>query len=506
MSTHALQIPVTVAVVLGFYAFCTAQERRSRGVAVLFVLWGVALLDAVFYSDTDVDKMVSVFHPVIGGQNVRIEELLIPVAVLARLQYRGLPGRLDASGPLWSVFFGWVALSTVTGVMQGYQSGYVFRQAAMILYVGGSLALAAGTPIRDVVEDRTWTRFLVFAGVVGTLLFLTSEAHVRISTSGVPDLPLSGFGVFGPDAASMFPAVGILGAALELTRPRHLRRRVGVLVLCGLLVATHLATPQRASRLDLYVTLALLLVVALLPVRGRRRRLRVTGTEVTLVAAGVVGAVALVPTFVSAVQAALRGTQVAVTLPFSGQTATALNTTHRQGSVASRYNQWDVVRHLISQRPVTGWGLGKDFVHYEQGLHTFVVQDITHNIGLDLLYRMGAVGLALMLAAVLVVGYGGVRAWRRSDDPRVAAFAIAAFAVLVGLLARGMVESIFEKYRLAVMLGIVLGLLCSARASLPDGVHGPDGRVGSDAGAPTGGVPSTVAETGERVPVGAGID
>jgi hypothetical protein len=47
----------------------------------------------------------------------------------------------------------------------------------------------------------------------------------------------------------------------------------------------------------------------------------------------------------------------------------------------------------------------------------------------------------------------------------VAVLALALVAVVVGFVAKGMVESIFEKYRLATMLGLSLGLLRSAVTS-----------------------------------------
>jgi cation transporter-like permease len=47
----------------------------------------------------------------------------------------------------------------------------------------------------------------------------------------------------------------------------------------------------------------------------------------------------------------------------------------------------------------------------------------------------------------------------------VAVLALALVAVVVGFVAKGMVESIFEKYRLATMLGLSLGMLRGAVTS-----------------------------------------
>ena len=72
----------------------------------------------------------------------------------------------------------------------------------------------------------------------------------------------------------------------------------------------------------------------------------------------------------------------------------------------------------------------------------------------------------MFLAAIGSVLNAGILVWRKHLRSEVAALALAASACLVGLLARGLVESIFEKYRLAVGLGVLIGLVLSARTSL----------------------------------------
>jgi O-antigen ligase len=178
--------------------------------------------------------------------------------------------------------------------------------------------------------------------------------------------------------------------------------------------------------------------------------------------------VIVTPVFVAGVRSSTSGHPQAVEIPLAQQTITALNPSHRKGSVQSRYNQWDVVVGLIEQRPFIGYGLGTNFVHYEVGSKQNVTQDITHNIFLDLLFRNGIVGLVLFLGAIGSVLNAGLLVWRRHAQPYVAALALGASAALVGLLARGMVESVFEKYRLAVGLGVLIGLVLSARTSLAD--------------------------------------
>ena len=93
--------------------------------------------------------------------------------------------------------------------------------------------------------------------------------------------------------------------------------------------------------------------------------------------------------------------------------------------------------------------------------------DLTHNIILDLfLMRTGLIGLILFVSALGVSLYEGIQVWRRHPDRFVAVLALGLVAVILGLVSKGMVESIFEKYRLACLLGLMLGMLRSTVVSM----------------------------------------
>jgi O-antigen ligase len=366
------------------------------------------------------------------------------------------------SATWWWAFSLWTIYGVVSGVMQHHSGAFVFRQASILIYVVMMIGLTASVPVADYLEEKRFTRFITSTAIVGGTMLALTEAGFSHTSNAIPGLPLFQFGQLGPDAASLFPAIGVIGFVVELSRQR--RRRPWFLVACVALILTHLVSSQRAERLDLYVTI--LLVLGACAYRARRR-LRVSpfALGATLVAALTV--VVVIPMFYAGVDSALTGKPAAVNVPFAQQTITALTPTHRQGSVQSRYNQWGVVEGLIKEHPWIGSGLGRTFVHYEQGSRSNVTQDITHDIALDLLFRNGIVGLVMFLGAIGLVLNAGVLVWRRHPRPEVAALAMAASAALVGLLARGTVESIFEKYRLAVGLGILIGLVLSARTSLP---------------------------------------
>jgi O-antigen ligase len=448
---------------LVFFVWAYDRERSGRGVHVVLALWWVALLDTVFYADTDANKLNGFFHPAVFGQNVRLVQLLIPVAFAAHLAFKGWPRHWAVSAPWWWAFSLWTVYGVFSGVVQHHSGALVFRQASILIYVIMMLAMTAAVPIWDYLDERRFTRFVTASAVIGGAMLALTEAGVSHTTNSIPGLPLFQFGQLGPDAASMFPAIGVIGFLVELSRER--RRRPWFLFACLVLVLTHLASSQRAERVDLYLTIVLVLGFCLF---RARRKLRVSAFAVGSTLVGAVTLVVVAPMFVAGVQAAVSGQPTSVSIPLASQTLTALDPQHRQGSVQSRYNQWGVVEGLIAKRPFIGYGLGDTFVHYEEGSQENVVQDITHNIGLDLLYRNGIVGLVLFVGAIGSVLNAGILVWRRHAQPVVAALALAASAALVGLIARGMVESIFEKYRLAVGMGVLIGLILSARTSLAD--------------------------------------
>ena len=462
LTTGPAQLGITALVLLLFGNRFLAWERQGRGVRTVLTIWWVTLIDASLFPDVAASLRTSFFHPVVFGQNFRLLELLVPLALVLRLHVRGWPRRLDATAPVWLAFYAFTALATVTGFLQHYSGGLVLTEASILFYVGATTALVGSVPVRDYLRERTLTPFVRWTAGAALVLFVLNELDLRITTTAIPNLPLDRFGLFGPDAASLYPVIGLIGILTELTRTGGRRRRATVLAPAAFLVLSHLGTTQRAARLDLYLAVVVVAVACLSPLR---RRLRVTRAQVGISALAVVALVLLAPAFVESVSAAFEGRQAHVSVPFAEQTSKALDTGRRQGSIQSRYNQWDAILTLIREKPFSGWGLGRTYEHYEVGFGP-QTQGITHNLVLDVLFRLGLVGLALWVVGTVRLIAGGFGAWRRLLDDRVAAFGLALAAATTGLLARGMVESIFEKYKLAVGLGILYGLLVSVRAAL----------------------------------------
>jgi O-antigen ligase len=213
---------------------------------------------------------------------------------------------------------------------------------------------------------------------------------------------------------------------------------------------------QRAAILGIAASVMTLAVLAAL----RQDRITLTGAQ-AMIAVGIAAAALVLPTFSTA---ALGSPDP--TIPLAGAYEETFGGAGNERTTRDRYNQWSNARDLIEQKPLFGWGLGKVYTYYDEGIRALKTTHLTHNIGLDLLVRTGVVGLVFFLGALSLSVAGGVRAWREHGDERIAALAAACVAVVVGLVAKGMVESIFEKYRLALFLGLSLGMLLSAAAAL----------------------------------------
>jgi O-antigen ligase len=152
-------------------------------------------------------------------------------------------------------------------------------------------------------------------------------------------------------------------------------------------------------------------------------------------------------------------------LPLQSRIETGVSSREEQLTTQDRLNQWNVALDLIAERPIYGWGLGKSLFYFEPGSFQFVRTEVTHNLPLDILLRAGIVGLLLFVAAVASSLIRGLRAWRMQEDDLLAAMVLGALAAVAGILAKAGVESVFEAYRLAVLLALMLGIVASVGAS-----------------------------------------
>ncbi|MDQ6696381.1 MAG: O-antigen ligase family protein, partial [Actinomycetota bacterium] len=329
-------------------------------------------------------------------------------------------------------------------------------QAKEVIYLGGAYALAAGVPVLAYVRSTgVLRRLLVPAGALATFVFLATMAGQRFSIS-IPGLKGATLGNPGADTASAFVVLAMLAVAVGSVRVD----RRPLLIAFGIPLTLSVAlAEQRAAFIGIAASYGLLLAVLFSSNAKRRLISRPTEGFLAFLA---IAALLLTATLGPVI---LRQRKDLV-LPFHKRIESTFGGKGKSESAADRRLIWQSAIKAIKEKPAFGWGLGRTVRAYRTGFFDFALYPDMHNIYLDLLLRRGFVGLALFLIAVGLSLRDGWRVWRFHPDSRVGAMAIGAIAGIVGLLGKGLVESIFEKYRLAILLGLLLGMLRTARTSL----------------------------------------
>jgi O-antigen ligase len=432
-------------------------ERTDRSTTVVAVVWGLLLLDTCLYPNESTVP-TGLIHPAIGGLSFRLIDVVVLVALAGRLTTRGL-GRFGPRGLLWAAFLAWIATAGVIGFVNGNAIDQLTFEGKEILYLSAML-LTAGIPASRYLETGFLPKLIGATALLATLLLITSTAGLTLSL-GSQAPPTAGAdtaettylaaGTLGTDTTTMFVALGVIALALGLNATRPWQR-FGLLLASAPLLASTLGPSQRAAFVGLGVSLGVLIGLSAVS----HRRLKAKPTELALAALAVT-ALVIGPTVFQTVSK-----QEPAAVPFANQVATGFASRGEQLTTQDRLNQWQVAGGLIAARPALGWGLGKTYYYFEPGSMQFFQLDITHNVGLDILLRAGAVGFLLFIAALATSFFGALRTWYRSQEELVAALALGATAAVLGLIGKGMAESILEKYRIAVALGLFLGILLSA--------------------------------------------
>jgi O-antigen ligase len=417
-------------------------ERAGKATTLVFIL-GLLVVETALYGNQG-EVPTGLLHPGTQPLTFRFVDETIAIALVARLIGRGAPVRTGAGPLVWVAFLAWIAGAGIVGFFGGNDVDLVTFEAKAILYIG-VFAVAAGVPAQQLLEGRSMLRLVYFTAVVGAVLCFMDIAGIRVDVL-LPGIGEATIGAIDGDTATVLVSIGIIGLALGACSERG---RLGLLLASGPLFVAPFLSLQRAAMLTL--ALGVFVIVALTPVAWRR--LRTTPTEIALATIVVLGLFFSATILKSAAEG--RAPQV----PLASRLSTALYSPGKQLSAQDRINQLIAVRPLIAEKPLLGWGLGKTYSYWEPGYKRFLVVNITHNILTDVLLRMGVVGLLLFLCALVLSMRDGIRAWLRHHNQIGAALALGCTAVVVGLLAKGLVESIFEKYRMATLLGIMLGMM-----------------------------------------------
>lgn len=439
---------------IAFLMLVRLEERDRPEIAVLIVI-GLLLVEALIYP-TQNEVPGGLFHPSIGGRALRLPELVIPLALLARVVVHGPPRRLGATAVAWTAFVVWLGVGLPIGVLMHNSFDEAFFQFKAVIYLGGGFALVAGVPIERLAHSSIHRTLLAGLGVLVAVISPFALAGRSLALN-FPLVPGALLGRLSPDASTILSTIAVVALLLEAARSR--RRGLLGLAAVPLLLSPFVAT-QRAAVLGVVTTAAVLVVASF--GGAWRRRIRSTPTEVLLLLC-----VAVTPVLVTvAARAAFSTSPNAEIVPFTSVVGETFTAQRKAQSAETRENLW---RDGVTQArtyPVTGWGLGKTYsVERAATPGTFLVGGGYHNIVIDLVVRRGIVGLVLFAVAITFTLRDALAVWRHHLDRRIAVFCFACGAALVGLLAKGMVESVFEKFRLATLFGLLIGAIASAATS-----------------------------------------
>ena len=351
--------------------------------------------------------------------------------------------------PFVAVYAGGMAI----GVLNSQPIDLVFFEGKTLFYLVGGALVASGVDLERLMGSIGGVA-LVLAAVVPIAFFLRTAGIEWALNTPVQRLP--SFGALSNDTITVLVALGAVVIVAEAVRaaPSYLRVGAGVVLLLS-----PVAAEQRAAYLSLAASLAALVVI----VAGRtwRRRSTIRPVQLGLVAAVLTGVLLVGYLATDSPGVVLSSVEDA----FGG--------VGNQQSAQARTSLYDESWAQIRENPIFGTGVGAQVTTtVESGELTASA----HNIGLELLLRVGAVGLVAFTIAVAVTWSVSVRVWRWAPSSPVAAVGPAVIIVFASVLSKAMVEPALSKFRLALFLGLALGCLAAAeRTLLPDGRGGrPD--------------------------------
>ena len=413
-------------------------EREGRQEVSLFIVVATMVVEAILFQ-AQADTPVGLFRP----GPLRTWELLLLCALIARAIVHGIPKQITATGAALLAFMMWYASSALIGLLTGNPTDLIQFQAKLALYLGGGYVLARGVATDRLVTSRGVGRALVVLGLVTVWMVTMSMNQTSIT---FPALAVPYLGPIGADAATLLAAIGttaILVAACG--RARH--RLIIILASLPLLIAP-IASAQRASIIALGASAVVVAAAALGTTWSRRITVTPTEAILTLLAL-LIPVIGYLVVQWNAGRPILFRTFVEETFVSPGN----------QQSAEARVLLWDAGREMIAEHPFMGSGLGRQFSVRLPDTTVPFVDGAFHNIGFDLIVRSGLVGAALFGCFLLLFVRDAWKAWRGSTQSRDAALALAAVAVAAGFVAKGAVESVLEKGKLATAVGLACGVV-----------------------------------------------
>ena len=464
-------IPLAAIVVLGVLTavvkLFVRWEREGKEHLVPLVLLGMLVVEATIYNDPNAVPR-GLFHPGSGATQLRLPEIYITLALIARLIARGRPVRIGLPAGLWLAFGAWMVVGAVEGALYHNGLSQDLYEAKDIFYIVGAYALASGVPIRKYIDTGALLKLGTLCVVSASVIDLMTFAGVKVTTN-LPLLPLSAFGTVGAETAALYLAVVAMCFMVRIASGPV--RLIHVLALLPV-VANVLLADQRAVLVNMgLVVLVVIVGIVIGPRRGIARGFYVTGGQLVLTALAIVAVLLLLVVVPAAVN------RQPAKLPLASSAQSLFHNEAKAESAQDRLDLASAVEKLIPQHLLIGWGYGIEFQYFETGTRTVITIPYAHNLVLDLWLRLGLIGLVLFVLAFGDSVKGGLLVWRRDQDRVTASLALAILGLLAGLLATGLLEPLLDEYRFATLFGVCLGLLRACVTSTNERPRLPRGPV-----------------------------
>lgn len=422
---------VVASLVAWFYALELNDARHTIFLVVALTYLGEALVTPEAASVS-----VGILRPQVAGQDFRPPDLVLMAALGVHLLV-GKWGKIGPIGFTWAPFFALYLTGVPIGIYAGFDVAQVLFQGKVALYLIGGIVVASGAEVERLAASIGRLALFVAPLVpIGLILSITG-ARISINT------PLQYFpnlGRLSHDTVTIMVVIGAAALIIEVVRERP---RVWVVIAGVLLLFTPVTRDQRAS----YLSVAVIVIALLLLMLGAtwRRRSSVGGVQVLLVL-GVLLAVAMIGN-TSGEPSSL------VEKAFGGQ--------GKSESAEERVSLYDQAYALAWERPFLGSGVGVEVdiktVNTGEDLRT-----TAHNIMLDVWLRIGLIGLVFFVVAMLTTLGMGIHLWRTSASNTIAAVGMAGVLGMLGWLAKAFVEPALDKFRLAMLLGLAIGVVSAA--------------------------------------------
>jgi len=445
-------------VLLGLFTWFYMLEVEGDRHTIFLVLAVVFLVESII-AGGGANVPVGLLRPQFGGQDFRPPDVVIVAAMGAHL----LAGRIGRIGPLSFAWFPFVLIyagGAAIGVLMNQPIELILFEGKALFYLAGGALIASGVDTERLMES-IGRAGLVLAPVVPIAMAIrTAGLEFSVNT---PVQRLTSLGALSNDTITILTALGAVVIVAECMRhePSYVRLGAGAVLLLA-----PLSGEQRAS----YLSLGAVIIALIVFVSGRTwgTRSRIQPAQLGLVAAGLVAVM-----LVGFLTTDSSGVVSLVDDAFGG-------VGNEQSAEARTVLYADTIVE-IRKHPIIGSGVGA------RVSSTVEAGDLTtspHNLVLEVLLRVGVIGLAAFSIAVFVTWVISVRVWRWAPRAPTAAIGVGVVMVFAAVLAKAMVEPALSKFRLTLFLGMALGCLAVAERTVVSAVDRL--RVGT-AGPDTGG-------------------